>query len=241
MTRNMSAPRHQDRAFTLIELLVVVAIIALLVSILTPSLSRAREQSRRAACLSNLKQLGQAFQSYLHENGDALPAACAMPSVDSQNLDPNDNHPPIMDYLEPYARASVVFRCPSDTPGRTVRDTDDPNIRGKSYWETERTSYEYNRLPVMLMDVFGRGVRIAGVRVGDTLVKTTPPPPGPLQNWLNKAYDFFLLAEYDPFHGRRGNQEVRHTLYADFHVEEERHFPFDVDPNDPWNGGPNTP
>ncbi len=52
------------RAFTLIELLVVVAIIALLISILLPSLQGAREQGKRALCLSNMKQIGQASQSY---------------------------------------------------------------------------------------------------------------------------------------------------------------------------------
>jgi len=45
------------RGFTLIELLVVIAIIALLMAILMPALQRAREQSKRVACLNNLKQL----------------------------------------------------------------------------------------------------------------------------------------------------------------------------------------
>ncbi len=52
------------RAFTLIELLVVVAIIALLISILLPSLQGAREQGKRAVCLANMKSVGQASQSY---------------------------------------------------------------------------------------------------------------------------------------------------------------------------------
>ena len=59
-------------AFTLIELLVVVAIIALLISILLPSLSRARELSKRTVCSSNLRGIGQAMYIYA-QDGDKFP------------------------------------------------------------------------------------------------------------------------------------------------------------------------
>jgi len=64
---------HVPHGFTLIELLVVVAIIAMLVSILLPALSTAREQARRAACASNLRQLGNACLGYAGENDNWLP------------------------------------------------------------------------------------------------------------------------------------------------------------------------
>ncbi|HEY3243218.1 MAG TPA: DUF1559 domain-containing protein [Phycisphaerae bacterium] len=64
----MVAQHNRPRpAFTLIELLVVIAIIALLVSILLPSLNRAREQARATVCLSNMKQVALAFFIYAHE------------------------------------------------------------------------------------------------------------------------------------------------------------------------------
>lgn len=62
----------KQKAFTLIELLVVIAIIAVLMAILMPALNRAREQGRRAVCLSNLRQLGLAWTMYADENDDRI-------------------------------------------------------------------------------------------------------------------------------------------------------------------------
>jgi len=57
-------PHSRCSAFTLIEILVVVAIIALLVAILLPALAKAKDQARRAACASNLHQMGLACMHY---------------------------------------------------------------------------------------------------------------------------------------------------------------------------------
>jgi len=68
------------KAFTLIELLVVVAIIALLISILLPSLSRARELSKRTVCASNLRGIGQAMYIYA-QDGDKFPVTSGYKSA----------------------------------------------------------------------------------------------------------------------------------------------------------------
>ena len=61
-------PASSLRSFTLIELLIVVAIIAVLAAMLLPALQNAKEQSKRATCLANLKQVGLALLMYADDN-----------------------------------------------------------------------------------------------------------------------------------------------------------------------------
>ena len=78
LTVRLTEPtRQQPRrvGFTLIELLVVIAIIGLLLSILLPSLTNARQLARQAVCGSNLRQLGIAMTGYLGDNKTWYPAA----------------------------------------------------------------------------------------------------------------------------------------------------------------------
>jgi prepilin-type N-terminal cleavage/methylation domain-containing protein/prepilin-type processing-associated H-X9-DG protein len=69
------------KGFTLIELLVVIAIIALLISILLPSLSRARELSKRLVCGSNLKGIGTSCKIYANDNQEKWPVPAFKKSV----------------------------------------------------------------------------------------------------------------------------------------------------------------
>lgn len=108
LVSRLSAPtqRFQNRkiraAFTLIELLVVVAIIAILAAILFPVFARARENARRASCISNLKQIGLGTMQYVQDYDDVYPAY--------YQPNPDRKWPQVLD---PYIKSTQIFTCPS--------------------------------------------------------------------------------------------------------------------------------
>src|SRR5689334_9469379 len=74
------------RAFTLVELLVVIGIIAVLIGVLLPALSRARVAAKKTQTLANLREIGTAVTTYLLESRDQLPSELTDSSQDGRAL-----------------------------------------------------------------------------------------------------------------------------------------------------------
>jgi prepilin-type N-terminal cleavage/methylation domain-containing protein/prepilin-type processing-associated H-X9-DG protein len=99
-------------AFTLIELLVVVAILGILAAILFPVFGRVRENARRTACQSNLKQIGMGLLQYLGDYDEKMPFSAYGSATQDTNV--NGTQYKWMDAIFPYVRSEQVFVCPSD-------------------------------------------------------------------------------------------------------------------------------
>lgn len=147
--------RRKTAGFTLIELLVVIAIIAILAAILFPVFAQAREKARQISCLSNMRQMGTAFQMYWQD-------------YDYASIRDTDwTYRPQYcwnGWLQPYIKNEDIFRCPSHglPRGKTwFANPYDSNLeyRGKSY-----------------------GISVYGAVVSQPLQQNLPPN-SPLQSW----------------------------------------------------------
>ena len=119
------------RGFTLIELLVVIAVIAILMAILMPALQRAREQGKRAVCLSNVKQFGLSWVMYADDNDQKIVNSCTVENSEGHT----DNTEPCWMYFHadwdteqridgiergamwPYIKSLKLYKCPTGIRG----------------------------------------------------------------------------------------------------------------------------
>ena len=113
-------------AFTLIEVLVVVAIIALLVSILLPSLKKARDQAKSLACKANLHDTGLAFVQYAHDHDPYYPLSSYIGSTIWPDNPGADDNLFVM-WFRKYTQNPETHTCPATnhrirTPERVERD-----------------------------------------------------------------------------------------------------------------------
>lgn len=122
------------KAFTLIELLVVIAIIAILAAILFPVFARARENARRASCMSNLKQISLGFMMYTQDYDEHYPESFSPAQPDGTYLS-------YFSVVTPYIKSTQVWQCPSQSISNPL-----PAVYAVNGWTTsdKRVNYYYN-------------------------------------------------------------------------------------------------
>jgi prepilin-type processing-associated H-X9-DG protein/prepilin-type N-terminal cleavage/methylation domain-containing protein len=144
------APAHDDRrprhpvrcALTLLEVLIAIAVIGLLMAILIPAVSAAREASRRTQCQSNMHQVGVAIHAY-EATERVFPnprfTVALLPYIDRSDVYDLFPSPKEPDYAKLHARVNPIviplYICPSDTAPMTYSDPDEPD------WRVARANY----------------------------------------------------------------------------------------------------
>jgi prepilin-type N-terminal cleavage/methylation domain-containing protein/prepilin-type processing-associated H-X9-DG protein len=146
--------RRRARGFTLVELLVVIAIIALLVSILLPSLRKAREQAKSIACAANTRHVGQSVTIYQSKSDGTYPASYVYPYHELGYW-----HPQLQDPTHPFGYVhwsysiygkgkgevdDKAFQCPAMYNGGAPRTNPGPDAEN---WEPGQIDQDGNSGP----------------------------------------------------------------------------------------------
>ena len=124
--------QRRKHGFTLIELLVVIVIILVLAAVLFPVFLQAREKARQVTCVSNLRQLGLAINTYVADNDGFLPSVGNIWTLGSAFYDP-DKYRNLFPLIEPYTKSIAIFSCNTE-----------PDRRVKPGWEYDPASPHYD-------------------------------------------------------------------------------------------------
>jgi prepilin-type N-terminal cleavage/methylation domain-containing protein len=186
--------------FTLVELLVVIGIIALLLSILLPTISKAREASKRTVCLSNMRELYNEMRIYGTENKDVCPIGYIEEKAFSYIMNWNNaaSSPPKPSQMGLLVTSGIsknpkAFYCPSET--EDMQFTYQPNPSGLA---TQNLLYKYsaNPWPFATQAATGRHTRLGYSARPITYWpanNAAPPKPGVNYGSFQPSNELFWL------------------------------------------------
>jgi prepilin-type N-terminal cleavage/methylation domain-containing protein/prepilin-type processing-associated H-X9-DG protein len=145
-----SMRRGKSTGFTLIELLVVIAIIAILAAILFPVFAQARESARTSSCLSNMKQLGLAWNMYAQDYDETYPLSRAVgyPTSDDCAHGDGTTFPYKIGWKAltlPYVKNHQLYRCPSNPNSDVLCEEGDKGFK-ISYSSNGTVTWGWNPL-----------------------------------------------------------------------------------------------
>ncbi len=197
----MKTNARTTHGFTLVELLVVIAVISILAALLFPALNAARNNSKKAVCLSNLKQLGSAIALYVSDYDEELPYAADNDSAlifKYQLINYSAAQQAFYrtagrfsDEIQPYLKSQAIFYCPMDFITEAEREIS--YFKSPSWYAECGSSYQYNELLV---------------QAGDTLASFRLPA------------ETVLMGDYGFSHGDRDpNRGLVNILYGDLHAK----------------------
>ncbi len=216
------------RGFTLIELLVVMAIIAILVAMLFPVFSSAREKARQTACSSNLHQIGVAFGMYLQDYNEKMPSRQDLKSSLSggyhpwtgwPQTDPRSGWAALV--LNTYLKNDDIWSCPSaalDTPQTKQAFTSNAESPLSRYWMWRFDSKES---PIPLDNFWGKTTEQALTDLQQANNPQAGQPKSVSEAELATDVYFPKTAGGIPeaLQGKGAHTEGRNRLFLDYHVK----------------------